>query len=155
MYFVAGENIGVHEGPRENGLMTDASPYIEALLFTYTPNNFLSYYPAIPYSKGASVWGMLEAFWDAAGPDAFQVSSCRISDWQLLPCLGLALLSQLTLRANCTAAFICEGTPSCEGDINHSMCGIKVRNCKAHTRPSRGFCTTSNQFFAKGVHGCK
>ena len=69
----AGENIGVHEGPRQNALTTDSSPYIEALLFDYTPDNFLSYFPAIPYSKGASVWNMLEAYWDTAGPDAFQV----------------------------------------------------------------------------------
>ena len=68
-----GENIGVHEGARESGLSADSSPFVEALLFTYTPDNFLSYYPMIPYSKGASVWGMLEAFWDSAGPDAFRV----------------------------------------------------------------------------------
>ena len=71
---MAGENIGVHEGPRETALQADVSPNIEALLFSYTPDNFLSYFPYIPYSKGASVWNMLEAYWDTAGPDAFRVS---------------------------------------------------------------------------------
>ena len=66
----------MHEGARESGLATDASRFIEPLLFAYTPDNFLSYYPMIPYSKGASVWAMLEAFWDSAGPDAFRVI-CR------------------------------------------------------------------------------
>ena len=69
---LAGENIGVHEGPRSHSLGVDATPFVEPLLSANTPG-FLSYHPEIPYSKGASLWHMLEAFWDSAGQDAFRV----------------------------------------------------------------------------------
>lgn len=69
---LAGENIGVHEGPRSHSLGVDATPFVEPLLSANTPG-FLSYHPEIPYSKGASLWHMLEAFWESAGQDAFRV----------------------------------------------------------------------------------
>ncbi|KAL0033662.1 hypothetical protein WJX79_010747 [Trebouxia sp. C0005] len=66
-----GENVGVHEGPRSHAMGVDASPFVEPL-FTSRALSFLSYHPEIPYSKGASLWHMLEAFWDSAGQDAFR-----------------------------------------------------------------------------------
>ena len=50
----------------------DASPYVEPLLSSLTPG-FLAYYPRIPYSKGAAVWHMLEAYFNSAGEDVFRV----------------------------------------------------------------------------------
>jgi len=50
----------------------DATPFVEPLL-TSRALTFLSYHAEIPYSKGASLWHMLEAFWDSAGQDAFRV----------------------------------------------------------------------------------
>ena len=67
-----GENVGVHEGPRSHAMGVDATPFVEPLL-TSRALSFLSYHPEIPYSKGASLWHMLEAFWDSAGQDAFRV----------------------------------------------------------------------------------
>ena len=67
-----GENVGVHEGPRSHAMGVDATPFVEPLL-TSRALSFLSYHPEIPYSKGASLWHMLEAFWDSASQDAFRV----------------------------------------------------------------------------------
>ncbi|KAL0039225.1 hypothetical protein WJX77_012027 [Trebouxia sp. C0004] len=66
-----GENVGVHEGPRSHAMGVDATPFVEPLL-TFRALSFLSYHPELPYSKGASLWRMLEAFWDSAGQDAFR-----------------------------------------------------------------------------------
>lgn len=70
--FAVGENVGVHEGPRSHAMGVDATPFVEPLL-TSRALSFLSYHAEIPYSKGASLWHMLEAFWDSAGQDAFRV----------------------------------------------------------------------------------
>lgn len=64
----------MHEGPRSHAMGVDATPFVEPLL-TSRALSFLSYHPEIPYSKGASLWHMLEAFWDSAGQDAFRVGS--------------------------------------------------------------------------------
>lgn len=71
-----GENVGVHEGPRSHAMGVDATPFVEPLLMSRALS-FLSYHPEIPYSKGASLRHMLEAFWDSAGQDAFRVSPVR------------------------------------------------------------------------------
>ncbi len=72
----AGEKVGVHEGPRSHAMGVDATPFVEPLWASDTPG-FLSYHSEIPYSKGASLWHMLEAFWDAAGQDAFRVCTTQ------------------------------------------------------------------------------
>ncbi len=72
MFSAVGENVGVHEGPRSHAMGVNATPFVEPLL-TSRALSFLSYHPEIPYSKGASLWHMLEAFWDSAGQDAFRV----------------------------------------------------------------------------------
>ena len=59
---------------------SDATPYVEPLLSPDTPG-FLSYHGEIPYAKGASLWHMLEAFWDAAGQEAFRVWKTYLKVW--------------------------------------------------------------------------
>ena len=69
---VVGEATGVHEGPRAHAMATDGTPFVQPLLSTGTPG-FLSYHSEIPYSKGASLMVMLEAYWQSVGEDAFRV----------------------------------------------------------------------------------
>lgn len=61
----------MHEGPRAHAMGADGTPLVKPLLST--DPGFLHYHPEIPYSKAASVLGMLETFWSSAGKDAFQV----------------------------------------------------------------------------------
>lgn len=67
---VTGEKVGIHEGPRTLAMGSDGTPMLEPLLSPGTPG---PYHGEVVYSKGASLWHMLEAYWDALRQDAFRV----------------------------------------------------------------------------------
>ena len=69
---IAGEAIGIHEGIRQTALLADQEPLTAPLVTT--PDSTLERSSEILYSKGASVFMMLQSFLDATQSGIFQVS---------------------------------------------------------------------------------